>query len=112
MCQTCAKLVDNDEKRFTESVLKEWKQKAEVEALSLIGKTSLSIAVNNNNRLFLLDERFKMVIEDYKIRGTPKYMIDTFHDLTIEEKAQLYDKAVEWKKGRKSKNNPYMKNTS
>jgi len=49
-----------------------------------------------------------MVMEHYGIRGTPKYMIDTFDDLTTAEKAELYDKAVFLKKGRKSKHNPYL----
>ena len=40
-------------------------------------------------------------------RGTPKNMIDSFPDLSQEAKAELYDRAVRWKKGRPSKNNPY-----
>ncbi len=51
--------------------------------------------------------RFKMVIDDYAARGTPKNMIDAFTDLSREEKAELYDRAVIWKKQRPSKNNPY-----
>jgi hypothetical protein len=36
-------------------------------------------------------------------------MIDTFTDLTSEEQADLYEKAILWKKGRPSKANPYRK---
>lgn len=38
LCQTCAKLVDNDEARFPEKVLSAWKLLAEHEALSSIGR--------------------------------------------------------------------------
>ena len=39
LCQTCAKLVDNDEKRFSTEELREWKRLAEDRALEMIGKT-------------------------------------------------------------------------
>ena len=39
LCQTCAKLVDNDPSQFEESLLRAWKTIAEHRALSLIGKT-------------------------------------------------------------------------
>ena len=58
-------------------------------------------------RLALNDQRFKAVLEDYKSKGSPKYMIDTFPDLSQEEKAEMYDKATLWKKGKKSNQNPY-----
>jgi tetratricopeptide (TPR) repeat protein len=38
LCQTCAKLVDNDETAFPVSLLQSWKQKAEAEARTRIGK--------------------------------------------------------------------------
>lgn len=40
LCQNCAKLVDNDEVRFTETVLRGWKDSAERKALFRIGKTA------------------------------------------------------------------------
>jgi uncharacterized protein YjhX (UPF0386 family) len=40
LCQTCGKLVDNDQARFTISEIKQWKRTAEAEALALIGKTA------------------------------------------------------------------------
>ena len=39
LCQTCGKLVDNDPAKFTEDLLKEWKQNAELEAFENIGKS-------------------------------------------------------------------------
>ncbi len=63
-------------------------------------------------RARLLDERFKMVVEDYRRRGTPQPMIETFTDLSQKEKAELYDRAVLWKKGRRSPRNPYRQRES
>jgi hypothetical protein len=40
LCQTCAKLVDNDPPRFNAAVLRDWKTKAEQQALDLVGKTA------------------------------------------------------------------------
>lgn len=40
LCQTCAKLVDNDQARFNSAVLQGWKAEAERAALAQVGKTS------------------------------------------------------------------------
>ena len=40
LCQTCAKLVDNDPVRFNAAGLRDWKNKAEQQALDLVGKTT------------------------------------------------------------------------
>ncbi len=40
LCQTCAKLVDNDPARYRAELLRQWRQEAEEEALSQIGKTA------------------------------------------------------------------------
>lgn len=109
LCPSCDKLVDNDSAQFPADRLREWKSNAEAEALASVGKPSDGIpTLANTARLQLMDARFKMVIDDYKVKGTPKTMIDTFDDLTNDEKAALYDRAVMWKKARKSKNNPYL----
>jgi hypothetical protein len=109
LCQNCGKLVDNDSTRFSAALLRGWKQNAEAEAFACIGKpVEGPIDRTAADRLALLDARFRMVIDDYKVRGTPRFMIDTFVDLSREEKAVLYDRAVMWKKRRKSKNNPYV----
>jgi hypothetical protein len=41
LCQTCAKLIDNDEARYTVSLLQRWKVDAEAEAATRVGKTNL-----------------------------------------------------------------------
>jgi len=40
LCQTCAKLIDNDPARYTAELLRQWRQQAEEKALSRIGKTA------------------------------------------------------------------------
>jgi len=40
LCQSCAKLVDNDPVRFSAEILRAWKTLAEDEALQVIGKTA------------------------------------------------------------------------
>jgi hypothetical protein len=42
LCQTCAKLVDNDPERFSENDLRRWKAEAEAAALNRVGKTATS----------------------------------------------------------------------
>lgn len=41
LCQSCSKLIDTDEARFTVALLKQWKLQAEKRAMDLIGKTSI-----------------------------------------------------------------------
>lgn len=109
LCQNCAKLVDNDPNHFTADLLRACKRNAEDEAIACIGKPSVTIPdAHAISKLELMDARFKKVIDDYKVRGTPKFMIDTFTDMSQKEKAALYDRAVMWKKNRRSKNNPYL----
>jgi hypothetical protein len=39
LCQNCGKLIDNDPSRYTEKLIRAWKEIAEDHALGLIGKT-------------------------------------------------------------------------
>lgn len=39
LCQTCAKLADNDPARFDAAALRDWKTNAELQAFDLVGKT-------------------------------------------------------------------------
>lgn len=43
LCQNCAKLVDNDPQRYSVNILREWKEDAERDALSTIGKPAPSM---------------------------------------------------------------------
>lgn len=40
LCQTCAKLVDNDPLRYSAEILRKWKSEAEHEALQTVGRTA------------------------------------------------------------------------
>jgi hypothetical protein len=44
LCQNCGKLVDNDEVRFPEVLLREWKSWAEAEAREQLGKQASDLA--------------------------------------------------------------------
>jgi len=50
LCQTCAKLVDNDSSRFTEPLLRAWKTIAEDRAFNSIGKTAAPVAESESQR--------------------------------------------------------------
>lgn len=43
LCQTCAKLIDNDPSRYTIEILGQWKAETETAALAQVGKTATSI---------------------------------------------------------------------
>ena len=44
LCQTCGKLIDNDETRFTEKEIRGWKERAEAEAFARIGKGIVNLS--------------------------------------------------------------------
>jgi hypothetical protein len=44
LCQTCAKLIDNDALQFTEKLVRAWKEIAEHRARGLIGRTAPAVA--------------------------------------------------------------------
>lgn len=50
LCQTCAKLIDNDALRFTETLLRAWKVIAEDRALGSIGKTAPPVGESESQR--------------------------------------------------------------
>jgi hypothetical protein len=58
-------------------------------------------------RATLLDRRLDAVMQDFQLRGTPQPRIEAFGDLSQEEKADLYDKAVRLKHGREPRSNPF-----
>jgi hypothetical protein len=49
LCQSCAKLVDNDEARYTKNILVRWKQDAEKEALREIEATAKATDLHFEN---------------------------------------------------------------
>ncbi len=44
LCQTCAKLVDNDPARYSADMLRDWKRRAELRVLAEVGKAVAAVA--------------------------------------------------------------------
>src|SRR5205085_6581631 len=44
LCQTCGKLVDNAQPKFTEADPRPWKEDAEADALAVLGKTEVALS--------------------------------------------------------------------
>ena len=103
LCQTHARLIDNDVKRFDVETLRAWKKEAEECAAENVGKPQSQNNAVNDLQLF------EMTVKAYKEKGTPKYFLDA-QNLTNEQKADLFDRAILSKKGRYPKSNPYKKN--
>lgn len=55
-------------------------------------------------------ERINEAVEEYRRRGTPIRVIDSYLDLPDEQKAEIYDAVMLWVKGRLGKSNKYRKN--
>ena len=103
LCQTCAKLIDNDVKKFNVELLRSWKKQAEDKAARNIGKPQQPNNTTDDLKLF------QMTVDAYKKKGTPKHFLDS-QNLSNEQRADLYDRAIYSEKGRHPKNNPYKKN--
>lgn len=70
----------------------------------LIAKIESSAATD---KLVLYEKRIIEAIQDYRRRGTPKFIIDIYTDLSLAEKEKMYDDVLLRVKGRVGKNNPY-----
>jgi len=100
LCQTHAKLIDNDVKKYSIEILQTWKNQAEETARNKIG-----IPIVEKEQPHDL-ELFKLTVEAYKKKGTPKHFLDS-QSITNEQRADLYHRAISSEKGRPPKNNPY-----
>ncbi|MEA1958545.1 MAG: hypothetical protein U9N44_02570, partial [Chloroflexota bacterium] len=65
LCQTCAKLVDNDEKKYTVSILKHWKDQAEKRAKRALENPKLV-------SFSFLEAQSLVVVSRQKQTNTPK----------------------------------------
>lgn len=70
----------------------------------LLGKLDKAVP---GDKLVLYEQRINSAIQDYRRKGTPKYVIDTFEDMSLPEKEKMYDDVLLRVKGRKGKSNPY-----
>ena len=66
----------------------------------------VSSAIKTNKQL-LMQKKIEESIDEYRRKGTPVRVIDTYTDLSNEEKADLLDLVLLRVKGRKAKNNKY-----
>ena len=87
LCQNCGKLVDNDQTKFTEGELRQWKQTAEAEALALIGKTAT--AADPLHEEFSEEELMLLVVsaDDGEIR---KHSVDQISGEWVEAGRQHF----------------------
>jgi hypothetical protein len=75
LCQTCAKLIDSDEMRYTVAILERWRVDAEADALRRIGKTNIrnirstrTAEANIKRDQRLRDDLYKAFLKDPKER--------------------------------------------
>ena len=68
LCQTCAKLVDNDDERFSPNALRTWKFAAEIRAIDVVGRPEPSEAAREaRSRLRAAFEPTLVEIETAKV---------------------------------------------
>lgn len=84
LCQNCAKLIDNDQQRYSVDILREWKKISEQAALLDIERLPLANAETQNDDIALI--RFFSQCFD-----RPAFQ-DTFHQ---EGSTEAFDKAIE-----------------
>lgn len=92
LCQDCAKLIDDDEARFTEEELRQWKHDAEKRANELIGKSEIS----SHARKLL--KYYNEVMEIEAERINPLLDWPVLKDLKSGERSEVYideDKLIE-----------------
>ena len=63
----------------------------------------------NNHRTVFISKVLEEAIEEYNHTGTPVRVLDSYVNLTNEEKADLYDTVMLRVKGRLGKSNKYRK---
>jgi hypothetical protein len=105
LCQTCAKLVDNDEERFSTDVLRAWRMAAEIRALDVVGRPDPSEAAGEaRSRLRAAFEPTFVEIESAKIdahyvvskqRAAHDQALSTFRRHVPVELLRPYDNAAE-----------------
>lgn len=93
---------------FTHVYYKKSLKQQEDAAESQIGKLTDALAAQNKtDTALLMQKRIEESIAEYKRAGTPVRAIDTYTDLSNDEKAELLDTVLLRVKGRKAKQNKY-----
>ncbi len=73
LCQFCVKLVDNDDRRFTKSMLIQWKHEAEQEALDEIESPMAGLRVSDVDALKEFSVYFDRAALQDSLRGCGSY---------------------------------------
>ena len=68
LCQTCAKLIDNDEARYHANLLRAWKRNAEAGALKSIGKTRRNTKAASKEREIRRSLKIRAKLEKAMLR--------------------------------------------
>jgi len=68
---------------------------------------SVAGSIQKLDQDLIMQKHLEEAIEEYRRSGSPVRAIDSYDDLTREEKATLYDKVCLRTKGRPGKSNPY-----
>ena len=93
---------------FTHVYYKKSLKQQEDAAESQIGKLTDALAAQNEtDAALLMQKRIEESIAEYKRTGTPVRVIDTYTDLSNDEKAEILDTVLLRVKGRKAKQNKY-----
>ncbi len=87
--------------------LKQQSNESKKEIAELL-KSFENIQKETNDRV-LFQHRLEESIQEYRRTGTPVRVIDTYDNMTEEEKADLYDAVMLREKGRLGKSNKYRK---
>lgn len=78
LCQTCAKMIDSDEERFTVGLLRNWKMLAEQDSLIKVGKT-LPNESENAGEVWELIKRYYPREVAYQLLTDSLTAINSFH---------------------------------
>ncbi len=90
--------------RYYKKSLRQQNEESSRQLSELMG---LANNVDAANRQQIMQTRIEESIQEYRRRGTPVRVIDTYDDLSEEEKADLLDTVLLRVKGRKAKSNKY-----
>jgi len=83
------------------------KQQASETSNHLSKLIDIAERANITNRQLVIQKRIEESIVEYKRAGTPIRVIDTYNDMSNDEKADLLDTVLLRVKGRKAKTNKY-----
>lgn len=78
LCQTCAKLIDNDEERFPVEILRTWKRHTEQGALLRIGKTLTPESIKTEEIWELIKKYYPREVA-YQLLADSLTSINSFH---------------------------------